>query len=320
MDHQIWLEKRRGCITGTDIAALMGVSPYKTLTGVWLDKKGISGELKDNEAMYWGRALEDVIARRYSRDTGQDLLKGSFMQKGIVGGTIDFLAPDLDKIVEIKTAGIRQSSYWGDSNLELVPTQYLCQVQWYMGLHNKEKADIAVLIAGNDYRVYPINFNPELFKMMRDVAEDFWSDYIIGSKEPLPDGSNDYNAYLQHKNPFNNGMILEPTEEVRTLCAATSHLKTQVKVYECEIEKHEQTLKTMIGDIDGFKDKQLTVTWKKSKDTEKTDWKALAFELILDNPNANESFWTNLVKSHTKVNEGSRRIYFKYNDIKNDTI
>jgi putative phage-type endonuclease len=319
MDHQIWLEKRRGCITGTDIAALMGVSPYKTLTGVWLDKKGLSGELADNEAMYWGRALEDVIARRYTRDTGQELLKGSFMQKGVVGGTIDFLAPDIDRIIEIKTAGIRQAIYWGDSNLELVPTQYLCQVQWYLGLHNKEKADIAVLIAGNDYRVYPITFNPELFKMMRDVAEDFWSDYIVGNKEPAPDGSDDYNAYLKHKNPFNNGLIAEPTEDIRLLCMAIASIKAETKKLESELECHEQKVKSLIGDLDGYKDSSLTVTWKKSKDSEKTDWKGIAEELIRDNPNEYPSFWENLVKQHTKINEGSRRLYLKVSE-KNNTI
>lgn len=310
----MWLEKRRSCITGTDIAAIMGVSPYKTLTGVWLDKKGISAELTDSEAMYWGRALEDVIARRYTRDTGQELLKGSFLQKGVVGGTIDFLAPDLDRIVEIKTAGIRQAIHWGDSNLESVPTQYLCQVQWYMGLHEKEKADIAVLIGGNDYRVYPITFNQELFKMMRDLAEDFWSDYIIGNKEPTPDGSNDYNAFLKYKNPFNNGLLAEPTDDIRALCRAISEIKEETKRLDSLLENHEQEVKTMIGELDGFKDSSLTVTWKKSKDSEKIDWKEVASELALELDN--ESLWHSLKKEYTKINEGSRRLYLKFSDKK----
>jgi putative phage-type endonuclease len=317
MEHQLWLELRRGCITGTDIAALMGVSPYKTLTGVWLDKKGISGELVDNEAMYWGRALEDVIAKRYANDTGLELIKGDFQQKGIVGGTVDFLAPDLDKIVEIKTAGIRQAAYWGDSALESVPTQYLCQVQWYMGLHCKEKADIAVLIAGNDYRVYPITFNQDLFKMMRDIAEEFWSDYIIGNKEPAPDGSDDYNAYLKFKSPYNNGLIAEPTDDIRALCKAIAAIKVEIKRLESLADVHEQKVKTMIGDLDGYKDSSLTVTWKRSKESIKTDWQSVATELR--NELSNLELWESALINHTKKIDGSRRFYLKVSD-KNNTL
>jgi putative phage-type endonuclease len=289
----------------------MGVSPYKTLTGVWLDKKGITdeSEIKNNEAIYWGNALESVIADRYARDAKTALQKGEFKQSGIVGGTIDFFDPNSDKIIEIKTAGMRQLSFWGESTLEQVPTQYLCQVMWYLGLHEKEKADIAVLIAGNDYRVYPITFNPELFGIMKDMAEDFWSQYIIGNKEPTPDGSDDYNRYLNAVAPQNNGKIAIPTEEVREVVTQVVTLKSELKKIEKNLDIEEQKLKAMIGELDGFKDNTLTATWKKSKDSEKTDWRSVAMDLALELNN--EALWESSRKQHTTISEGSRRLYIK---------
>ena len=40
MDHALWLEERRKGIGGSDVAAIMGLSPWKTAYQVYQDKRG----------------------------------------------------------------------------------------------------------------------------------------------------------------------------------------------------------------------------------------------------------------------------------------
>ena len=49
-----WLEQRRKFITGTDAAALLGISKWSSKLSVWFDKKGMAEPTIETEAMFWG--------------------------------------------------------------------------------------------------------------------------------------------------------------------------------------------------------------------------------------------------------------------------
>ena len=59
------MKDRTQYIGGSDIAAICGVSPWGNPTTVWLEKTGQSIRKKESEAMFWGRALEDIIEKRF---------------------------------------------------------------------------------------------------------------------------------------------------------------------------------------------------------------------------------------------------------------
>lgn len=65
-----WLEGRRKGIGGSDVAAVLGLSPYKTPLDVWNDKLGLSEEHEQSEAAYWGTTLEDTVAKEFQKRTG----------------------------------------------------------------------------------------------------------------------------------------------------------------------------------------------------------------------------------------------------------
>ncbi len=55
---------------GSDIAAVLGLSRYRTPYEVWLEKTGQAvQESGESEPAYWGQVLEDVTAREYSKRT-----------------------------------------------------------------------------------------------------------------------------------------------------------------------------------------------------------------------------------------------------------
>ena len=69
MNREEWLNERRTGIGGSDAAAVMGLNPWKSPLDVYLDKTGQLMESPDNPALYWGRVLEEVVAREYSLRT-----------------------------------------------------------------------------------------------------------------------------------------------------------------------------------------------------------------------------------------------------------
>ena len=65
-----WLEGRRKGIGGSDVAAVLGISPYKTPLDVWNDKLGLSDDHEQSEGAYWGTTLEDTVAKEFQKRTG----------------------------------------------------------------------------------------------------------------------------------------------------------------------------------------------------------------------------------------------------------
>ena len=53
MTREAWLDRRRAGIGGSDVAALLGLSRWKTPLDVFLDKTGRSEPIPDNEPMLW---------------------------------------------------------------------------------------------------------------------------------------------------------------------------------------------------------------------------------------------------------------------------
>ena len=70
LPEEEWLAYRRRGIGGSDVAAIMGISPFRTARDLYFDKRGIA-PFEDNEgnwvAMKMGHFLEDLVAKIYLR-------------------------------------------------------------------------------------------------------------------------------------------------------------------------------------------------------------------------------------------------------------
>ena len=163
-----FLATRRQGIGGSDIAAIIGVSQFKTALDVYLSKTTDQPE-QQGEHLYWGHALENPIIDRFVRDTGANVIRQPEMrhhpQHQWAIANADALIVDgagnPQAILEIKTASAYKTKDWG-SDGDNVPIEYIAQVQWYMEIFNVDCAHIAVLIGGRDYRQYTIERDREL--------------------------------------------------------------------------------------------------------------------------------------------------------------
>jgi putative phage-type endonuclease len=116
LTREAWLAERAKDITSTEIAAVLGISPYSTAFEVWQRKASkIDDSFTDSERARWGRRLEPAIAQGLAEDYGFDArsLKGVYMRHPTVprmGASFDFeiadrARPELEwGLLEIKTS------------------------------------------------------------------------------------------------------------------------------------------------------------------------------------------------------------------------
>jgi len=136
-----WLEWRRKGIGASDIAAIIGVSPYSTPYQVWLEKTGKSTGFAGNYATQRGSELEVKARARYELVSLEDMPPGIAIHPSyeIVRVSLDGIRrPDCKKILEIKCPGI-------DSHLTAlenkVPDHYEPQVQYQLAATGADELD-----------------------------------------------------------------------------------------------------------------------------------------------------------------------------------
>jgi putative phage-type endonuclease len=176
IDRDKWLAERRLGIGGSDVAPILGLSPWATPLDVYLDKIGEAPPVEDTPAMAWGRALEPVIRQAYEAQTGAAVrvLPHSLVhpRHEFMRANLDGVVVGMDRVFEAKTA--RSGDGWGEPGTAEVPDAYALQVQHYLLVAELSLADIAVLIGGNDFRVYTVEADPQVQSDLIDLEREFW--------------------------------------------------------------------------------------------------------------------------------------------------
>lgn len=277
---------RESGLGSTDIAALVGMSPYRDSWAVYASKIGLLDGVQQNvdPRKKWGALLQKVIAQAFTEETG---LEHEWIDKPVRNSerAWQFSSPDavlinLPHVLEVKTAGLDQARHWGESGTEEIPDHYAIQAHWHMSALGMEACDVAVLIAGNDFRRYVIHRDPEIEARLLEVAERFWRTNVL-ARVPPPIGCSQAAAdYLKQRFPRNIQNLRSATAAELELLAKLKQAKEEFQ--ECEIEKDslENAVKQAIGDADGLtlpgKGK---VTWTKNKDAMGINWQAVAQDI-----------------------------------------
>ena len=71
LSYAEWLQVRRSGIGGSDAAAALGLSPWKSPLELWEEKAmGKTQPRQENDAMIFGRLLEPIVREEFVRRTG----------------------------------------------------------------------------------------------------------------------------------------------------------------------------------------------------------------------------------------------------------
>lgn len=268
LDRAAWLKERKNGIGGSDVAAALGISPWKTPLQLFEEKTGKAEPAPAGEAAYWGTTLEEVVAKEFSKRTGMKVQRVNFtlcrgqglwmranLDRAIVRPSISGIVKTLsdedaaasgrlistDAILECKTASVYLSDQWGDSQLDeirsgdvksehKIPLFYETQVQWYLAVTGCAVAYVAVLLGGQDFRVYEVRRNEAVIKAITEKCEAFWSENVLKGVPPAAVDSADIKRLYEK----DDGELREATNaeaadigELRTLKERIKKLKDE---------------------------------------------------------------------------------------------
>ena len=263
-NKQEWLRERKNYLGGTDLAAIAGLNPYRTALDVYLDKTSDDISEETNAAMRWGTLLEDVVAKAYSEDTGYDVeIEPNTIyhpEYKFLGANIDRWADNKRRILECKTASFLKAKEWGDLGTDQIPESYLIQNATYSAVCNVPVVDTAVLIGGQDFRIYTYERNRELEHKLIKIACNFWHNHIEKRIPPKCVNTKDtFNLFPQshHHEIVAESNILEKWEQLKSLKEEESRIQST-------IEKLKTDIQEFMKDYDVLIDSQGNViaTWK----------------------------------------------------------
>jgi putative phage-type endonuclease len=273
-----WLAMRRTGVTASDLPVLMG--NRDGLVRLWAEKCGIvDPEPPDpatQEMFDLGHDLEPIIARRYTIKTGRPLKAVSAMVRH---PDVPWAFASLDRvsavpgerlIVELKW---RPHFHW-DAGSETVPAAVQDQVQWQMTVTGYPKAHVAVLIGGR-VEWHEIVADRDYQDAQMRVAS--WFRGLVERRErPDIDGSESTRRLLADMYPADTDEPLEPSVETDALAHEWRAARAAAKAAADEESRLANVARAVLEAHPGVESEWYRLTWKKNKDSERTDWKAVA--------------------------------------------
>lgn len=249
LSREEWLNYRRLGLGGSDAGTVLGVNKWKTKFQLYLEKTGEYTEEINNEFIYWGNELEDIVAREFEKRSGKKVQK---LDQLLQHPDHPFMLANLDRVIEgesalleCKTASAYNLSEWEG---EEVPAHYLCQVQHYLAVTGFKTAYIAVLCGGNQFIWKKIARDDELIEFMIEQEKIFWEEHVLAEQPPAIDGSESSEELLKKLYPEDNGETIALGDQEDELLDALQSIKKELKELEELKRLYENKLKLKLED------------------------------------------------------------------------
>jgi predicted phage-related endonuclease len=188
---------------GSDIAAIVGLSPYSTAFDVYnsiIDGRDMT---PSNERQKWGRRLERIIAEAYAEEEHVEVvwLDRTFAhpEREWQLMTPDFVIPARNAGADSKNVAVDQAWKWGEPGTNEVPDEYAIQALWYIDGTSLSDWRLCPLIGGNKLVEYVISPDVETQGVLRDAAQQFLRDYVFSGKSPKPGGTGNTDSWLKKR-------------------------------------------------------------------------------------------------------------------------
>jgi putative phage-type endonuclease len=268
-DRAEWLSWRRSGIGASDVAAVLGISPWASPFTVWVDKLGLlpDEDLDDDDPREFGRRAETMIAPWFTDKTG---LEVAGEQTRLTSGENPWMLATLDGMVyEFNT----MAKNWRESDvyppqfvesalclgpLEIktdngrpwdeIPAHYQCQGQWQMAVGGWDRMWFAVL-HGRRFRIYELERDQADIDLMKERALDFWVSNVMAQVPPTVDGSEATEAVLRALYPdADPGKTVELGDHGAGLLRHLATEKRIAKATDKVIKEDTNQLRSLIGD------------------------------------------------------------------------
>ena len=307
MDRSTWLAIRQKGIGASDAAAAVGLNPYKSQLELWMEKTGRLNTVSDTEQtdeitsdspIFWGNVLEPIVADQYALRTGFKVRRvNAVLQHAeypwmLANLDREVVGSDEVQILECKTAGINGAKLWREG----VPEYVQLQVMHQLAVTGQQAADVAVLVGGQELRIFRIERDEVLIERLISLEQDFWQ-YVMDDVAPPADASDSADRVLRALFPQDNREVLDLTNdaESNSLFLLLQNVRSALAMANQEEARLKHSLQQTMGEYSEAQFATGRITWKRTSDSHGVD----LTQLKKDHPE--------LIKHYQVIKSGSRR-------------
>ena len=248
-----WLNYRRRGIGGSDVAAILGVSPFRTARDIYYDKIGVVAIDPDESnwvQLEMGNLLEDLVAQIFQKKTGYRVFK---IHKMFYHVKYQFMLADVDYFVElpdgtialleIKTTNYNAKDNWWLDGREIVPIYYELQGRHYMAVMDYDRVFFCCLYGNTEDEVIirEIKRDKDYEEELIYLEEAFWMGNV--QKRNPPPYIEDGDLILESVRMY--GAAADPDAEVVTLNVTQVAVIIQYLQLQQEKTKHDAESKRL---------------------------------------------------------------------------
>ena len=307
---------RKSYIGGSDVAAILGVSPWKSQFQLYQEKIGEFQEeitpakqkLFDRGKRWEPVVIDMLVDELQSLGHDVHILDRNKRYKDPVH---DFIAAeiDLELIVdgeefngEMKTVHPFAAKDWGDENTDEIPVYYTAQCLHGQMVVGRNRTIVAALIGADDLRVHFVDRDEEMIRIMRQKEIEFWA-RVKNRDAPEPTTADD----IKHLFTKDSGSAVEANSEIIGAIEEIKTLKSTQKNIDVELETLIIQVKKYMGDSAYlFAGRDQLCSWKNNKEGKRTDWKSAFYDLVGKSTGIGKTDIDQIVKAATKATPGSR--------------
>lgn len=232
--------ERSSYLGSSDVAALMGVSKWKTRLDVYLAKvepeKANKADPDKAKILRRGHRLEPFIVQMAIdalRDEGHQV---ELLAQGrrYVHPDHPFIAAEIDAELlvdgehvnlEAKSANRRNYDEWGDAWTDEIPIGYAAQVSMAQGVNGIRTTIVAAIFGLDDVVLYRIEADDELNEQLIKTCADFWHEHVLTKMPPAPENLVDIARMYRTSGP----PPIEATDEIVAIAAKLKEARTDMK-------------------------------------------------------------------------------------------
>lgn len=168
-------------IGSTDLAPILGLSPYKTALEWWLEKRNQTRKQVDTLQTRVGIALEPVVLSLYEDEKKVKVKANSTM---FVSGDYPWLAATPDGLTDGKVINAKTSTYrrysefhadehmFGADGTDALPQDYIIQAHGEMLVMEVEQADYPTLFDASNLRIYHVDRDEQVVTAILSATKE----------------------------------------------------------------------------------------------------------------------------------------------------
>lgn len=264
-----WHKMREGAMTGSRIAAAMGLSPWTSPFSLYFQMTGAATEetsYEDAPWLEWGNLLEPVVIDHWARrhpETKVRRRKTVWQNRErpwqvcspdglIVTPGVGSPRRPADAILEVKTSRWRDD--WGEPGTDEIPIYYRCQALWMLATLGLRWCHFAVLFGGSDYQEFQVEWHDGDIELLLKAGFDFVERVRLGDRPDIDAHSSTYEIIRSFHPEIRNEVVELP-----------EGLAQQVRVATTQMREAEDTLLTVRSSLAEFMGQAKAAMWNGDK-------------------------------------------------------